>query len=496
MVSAVLPARRGAPPFGGALTDGRALVWAVALALLLGTARKLGVGLDRLLSLDESWTGAIAAAPDVPTLIRFCLAEMSGPAFYGSAWAWAKLAGTGDLALRAPALAAAVGTPLLILWRGHPDRTVRLLWAGLTAVWLPGSIFASEARPYAPLLLIGTAQTIALAALIRAPTHRRAWGWAGLAALGGLTHYYTLPVSAVQGLLILTRGRAAWRCWPALLVFVPMLAWMAWHLPTLRMFTAPGGNWYPPTRLADLATMLPAAALGLPALAYALAAAIMVSLLRAPRVFMRTDVQVALTGAAALALIAMLALLRPSFSPRYVLPCMPPILFGLALWAAGVRRRWPYAPLLLLGAFLLLALAEAGARLAIPADRTHAESIEVASEAIATARPRRLVALFDGPGVAPPDRSLPRAVAGFFLARAGHPVEVLAPPLREGDPNRLLTRLANRPDDAILWVYDAGRPGTLGARHPNVIPRTDPRFTCRDYGTGPLAVIACWQPRR
>jgi hypothetical protein len=487
--------------FGGALTDGRALVWLVVMALILGTARRMALGLDAPLTLDESWTGAIATAPDLATLVRRCLAELSGPVYYGLAWGWAKLAGVGDLPLRLPSVAAAVATPLLILRCGHPDRHVRLLWAGLAAIWLPGTLFAAEARPYGVMLLLGTAQVSALIAFLRKPSQGRALLWTTLSALSALTHYYTLPLSALQGLVILLRGREAWRCWPALLAFGPVAGWMAWHLPTLLSFAAPSNNWYSAASPTELLAIVPAAMFGLPALGQALLAAVALTSLwcvlpGGPRIVAeRRDIQVALTGVGALALLVVLALVRPSFSPRYILAYMPAILFGLALWGVAWSRRWPWLPAALMAIFLLLGLSEARVKLALPAPRDHAESFEIASQAIAATHPRRLIIFFDGPGTAISDSTLLRDVGGFFLARAGQPVQVIAPafPDPRTNPNSALPALADRRGDAILWIYDGARHGTRGARFPAAIERADPRWHCRDFGTGSLSVIACVQ---
>lgn len=469
----------------------------VPIAIGIGVARRLILAPDGPLTLDESWTGAIAAAADLSTLVDRCLAELSGPVYYGLVWAWAQLAGTENAMLRLPSLAAALATPLLVLRWGHPDRTTRRLWAGLIAVWLPATLFAAEARPYSLVLLLGTAQVCALIHLLRQPSRRRAWAWAALAALSILTHYHALPVTALQGLLIMSRGRQAWRCWPALAAFLPVVGWMAIHLPTLLTFAAPGGNWYVRADPADLATIVPTAMFGFAPLGYVLLAGFALSAIAngplTPQ--RRRDLAVALTGVVAVALLVVLALVRPSFSPRYLLPAMPPILFGLAAWGAAWSRRRPWLPVALLSAFLLLACAEAGARRTPPAPRDGAESFEPASAALAATGPRRLIVFFDGPGTINADPALLRDVGGFFVRRAGRSVTVIAPAFADPgvDPNRALPSLADRPDDAILWIYGAATPGTHGARFPAAIERHDGRFRCRDFGVGSLAVIACSQ---
>ena len=96
-----------------------------------------------------------------------------------------------DFALRLPSwifMVAAAALPLA--WRiPGQSRAAAITWAALLFLWLPGAIFATQARPYALLFLVATAQTIAFARLIDEPSLRRAFVWTGSASLTILTHY-------------------------------------------------------------------------------------------------------------------------------------------------------------------------------------------------------------------------------------------------------------------------------------------------------------------
>ena len=106
-------------------------------ALLLGTIARLRSGLELPLWIDETFTATIATQPDFAGLVRWCLTELTGPAFYGPMWLWTKVAGSSDAMLRLPAVTMALATPLVIARFGHRDRSLALLWAALCFLWLP-----------------------------------------------------------------------------------------------------------------------------------------------------------------------------------------------------------------------------------------------------------------------------------------------------------------------------------------------------------------------
>ncbi len=133
----------------------------LVLALSVGLLNRLLAGWQAPLWYDETWTAAIATQASFVGLIRWCLEDPNGPVYYVLVWCWEKLAGPGDTALRLPSLLFSLAAPALLWRQGHPDRDTRRLWAGLAAVWVPGLLFANEARSYTLLLLLGSAQAIA-----------------------------------------------------------------------------------------------------------------------------------------------------------------------------------------------------------------------------------------------------------------------------------------------------------------------------------------------
>jgi hypothetical protein len=490
-------------PGGAPLSPGniRLLSTLVGAAILLGSFRRIFIGGDLPIWFDELFSAAIASHPDFHTFITRCLHELSGPVYYGTLWLWVKLAGNSDVALRFPSLVCAVAAPLVILRWGHPDRQVRMIWAAIIALLLPITYHANEARPYSLLILLTVGQTIALNRMLRRPSEARAWWWSCLSALLILTHYYTVVITGLQGLAILSRGRKAFY-WRALLPFVPVAAWMSVHFATILAFTAPGVAFY--TRLPfSCLSVIPEALVGTAPFGITLIAIIAGTTLwsfRAPELrairstYLKWDVATAATGAGAVIIVTVAAMVHPCFSPRYLIPYLPSLMLGVALWAKAWSQRIPACGAATVTVFLLLGGREtANHAIQIAPDPSASFNFAAASRYIGTAHPRRLIFLWDCVSASAAGGPLFNEVAGFELARAGQPVPVKTLSLggTDAEPNRALLTEASRPGDAILWTYNISIQGTLGIRHPAAISRIDPRWTCRDFGKKPIAVIAC-----
>ncbi|MFC3440974.1 hypothetical protein ACFOKF_07150 [Sphingobium rhizovicinum] len=476
-------------------------------ALVVGLACRLFSGMNAPLWFDETFSAVIATQPDIAHLVRWMLRELSGPTYYSMLFAWQQVVGDSNVALRLPSLILSIATPLLILWRGYPDRQVRMIWAAVTALSVIGFDSATQARPYALLFLLATAHAIAFLRLIEQPDLRRAFWWTGLSALTVLTHYHAAVICGIQGIAYLAiRPRQAIRTWPALLPLVPMTAWMAFHLPFILSFTNKDTVWYGTLGL-DALWLIPSLLTGLAwpgvLLLGAMAASFvhdMIAARRGKAAWPYSAAQTALVGSGLIAVTIVMSMgfLVPSFTARYILPYVPALLAGVAFW---IRRMGKAAPLIA-APMLCLMTGSAAAQLAgyvraPEEDFRYAFNFEQPSQWIAAHGARQLVMLWDSPtaGLDDPDGHMAQ-VGGYFLRRDGHPMPVTAPPWpRRGDPNRLLLQLAGeRPHSAILWAYDASVPGTRGQAHPWAISRIDPRWQCRDFGRAPITVLACVQP--
>ncbi len=477
------PKRAKMPP----RADGLVLV--AALAFALGTALRFGSGLHEPLWIDETFTGAIAAQPDLAGLLHQVWADVNAPFYYAVMFAWARIAGVSNLALHLPSAVFATLAAALALRGGSGlDRRTCLVWGTLLGLWPMGLAQASEARCYALLLLLATAAVLAFARLLAAPTRGNALLWAGLSALAVLTHYYALPVVAAQGGMVLWRHRSrALPLWPALLAFLPVLGWIGFHAVRLAAFAQPDIAWQPPLAPESLpGTLLRLLGLSTACLLPA------VLLLRAWfRVAPPADADAdaatsaALAALIALALVLAVGMLRPSFSLRYCVPCIPGLLLGLAALVRATAQVRPALPALVLAVAMLPAPLGTGP--------VRGYSFETASASIAEAGARRLVFLWDHPSSPVGDPAQMRAVGGFFLARAGHPipVESVINPWRE-DPNpRLLAAAGAQPGSAILWLYDQGLPKTAARTHPPRIAQIDPAWRCRDHAGDRYAALVC-----
>ena len=86
-----------------------------------------------------------------------------------------------------------------------------------------------------------------------------------------------------------------------------------------------------------------------------------------------------------------------------------------------------------------------------------------------------------------------QAVGGFFLARAGHPVEVVAlrTPWTQDLQPAFLAAAGSDPATALLWVYDANLPQTAALAHPPRIDANDPAWRCRNHAAAPFVALVC-----
>lgn len=466
----------------------RWLLYALAaVAAVVGLAARLWLSRDLPLWVDESWTVMVATQPDWANVFREAWRDANAPLYYLLMALWTPVAGVSDTALRLPSLIFAGAAGLLpLLWRtpGLSDGA-RLTWACLLWLWVGGLGFSADARVYALLLLLATAQTIAFIRLLAAPERRQALIWAILATLAGLAHYFALFLALAQGVLLLVAlgPRKALRLWPAGFAFLPLAGWLALHLPRLLEFARADVGWY--VRLDFGISLAMAQYLVGPwtwsfllVLAMVLGAFRMLHGPAAGRTTSDHALRLAvLSGLLAFVLVLILGWLRPSVTARYLTPFVPAALLGLLLVARGAKR--PGLGYAILVAAYLLALDT------LPAIRAelharNAYSLQPASDWLAPSRPARVALLWDHPNMTiVADDSL-RPVGNFFLNRGGLVVEtaVMRVP-GNGDPAIAFAGEGA----AILWLYDPGyRSGTAealrrlaAARHCRLFPRAEGR---------------------
>jgi mannosyltransferase len=175
---------------------------AVAAALRLPT---LG---SQSLWLDDTLTGGLARGSLGDLLHRVAEQEANPPLFYLLEWAWTRVAGTSEVALRLPSalfgialvpVGFAIGRRL-----GGPRAAVAL--AALIAVHPLLVYYAQEARGYAAVAL---ACAVGFGCFLDTLEGKRAWWWALASAIALGCHYFAIfPVAIEAAILLARRGRA------------------------------------------------------------------------------------------------------------------------------------------------------------------------------------------------------------------------------------------------------------------------------------------------
>ena len=307
----------------------RIATWAlVVLAGLYAVALRLYLAWELPLWLDESWTAILSSAPTLQSFARQMWLDSNAPLYYLLMWVWPF---EGNLGLKLPSLIFMLGAAAIAAWWRPPglSRQAGWFWAFLLLVWQPGITLFIDARYYALLILVSTAQTVAYLHLLGQPTRRSATLWTSIATLAILTHYFAAIPALVQGLYFLWRHRGrALRCWPAMLTALPAFAWGLYHFPRLRLYAQPGIGWYElilPKAVPDYlfwpigGTVLIGGGVLIVAFLFRLRTAPVPNVLP-------------VAGLAAVSAVILIAagLIAPMFIGRYLLPTAPPILLAVA----------------------------------------------------------------------------------------------------------------------------------------------------------------------
>jgi hypothetical protein len=477
----------------------RLLLVAAGVLVLALTAERIWLALAQPLWFDEAWTLAVARAPDWRAVVHEARADVNAPLFYLFAHLWTGLAGSSDLALRAPSLVAVALAGLAPVLARPPglSRGASLAWGAMVFAWWGVDVFL-DGRCYGVLLAFSTWQAALYARLLRAPSGRSAWAWAAVAAAAILTHYFALIPTAAQGLIYLAaRRRRAVRTWPAALAFAPAAGWIAWHAPRLRQFAAAGVAWHPAVdaaaavRLTGATLMASGPAAGLAIAALAVAAAL--GWRGAPERDAAPSGPLWLTAAASLAgLAAALAVgaIHASLTARYLIPVAPGLLLGLVLCARRTARP-QIACAALAGAYLVAALRPAAFADGLKAPVPY--GFEDASAALVRAGASDVVFVWDQEANRIMEPASLARVGGVFFARAGYPVRIHPLQVAPGDDvNRRALAAAMGPRPGLIWLYN--REGRTAARaHPPDIPALDARWTCRRWGDADVGTLACWR---
>ena len=410
-----------------------AVTMAAVLALRIAAARGLP------LTIDETFTAVITGQASLSDFVREARRDVAAPLYYTILWLLPHA--SSDLALRLPSwLFMIAGSALPLVWRvPGQSRAAAIAWSALLFLWLPGAIFATQARPYALLFLVATAQTIAFARLVDQPTLKRAFAWIGCASLTVLTHYMGATLGLAQGLLLLATLRTqALKLWPSLVLLLVPIVETVTHFQVLASVAGGDANWWPKVTLANLPDY---AIYGFGAFALvALMLALGSRYLRRDEPIPRAAALASLSGLLALALLIAAGWGRSLIVDRYLTACAPALMLALVTVASGEAAR-----LALVGLSAAVALYAAVAE---PIE-VREQSMEWAAEQLIPFHPQQLKFSLGYKGQHTLAVETRARLGEYFFRRAGVPTNAEMVLTLDG---RELVRAAGD-DSAVLWVF-------------------------------------------
>jgi mannosyltransferase len=184
--------------------------WLLVVLVLVAAVLRFATITSQSFWLDESQAVHELRLPFGAMLHAWSTTEWNPPLYFLIAWPWAKLLGTGALALRG--LSAVLGVavvPLLYLsGRELVSRRAGLMAGALAAVNPFMIWYSQEAREYMLLVALCSASLWCFARAWRAPTGRALLWWAVISALALLTQYYAGFLIAAEGLALVYRARS------------------------------------------------------------------------------------------------------------------------------------------------------------------------------------------------------------------------------------------------------------------------------------------------
>ena len=452
---------------------------------------------------DETWTGAIVDQPTFLALLNQIRLDPNPPFYFLLLYFWTTYFGLSTFSMRLPSLIFGTLTPLIALLPSKAlERNLRLLWCGLIALSSSGIWYSQEARCYSLAFLLATACTFAYVHLLMQPSMRTAAIWASLSSLLILTEYHSVVLVGCQGICYLAVHRErALRTWPAAFAFLPAAMWMAAHLPRVLQYFNPEVSILPIVTFRSLTEALGFVVGTWSIGALVLLATLSFSVLARDRNSCDLPAEVSkppsnawlAVGTAVVGAILVVAIgsLRPAFTPRYLMVFIPGILLGIALLLAHFGRRSKFAPVGVILIYFIPACA------AISEDNPAIAkklvwNFEFASRELEEAGIDQVIFLLDGPLTSVLQPIQLQGLGGFFFKRAGLTIPVTVTFLQPGEnPNERLLALATTPRSAILWLYDLSKENTAAVSYSTRIDQINNAWTCKNFGTGNVGVLAC-----
>ncbi|TIM30746.1 MAG: hypothetical protein E5Y63_09765 [Mesorhizobium sp.] len=341
--------------------DTKFTLFCVFAAIAMGAMLRWLVNSDEAFWYDEVWTATIALQ-DWRGALEILGIDVNAPLYYLTVWGWGQLFGVSNVAIRAPGMIATAAAPLMawMLLRGRMPLHQRALFTIIIALWIPSLYYAEEARSYAFTVLGSVLQTVFFFRALRGKDETWDITWWALSGLFlGLNHYTTLVMSAVQGVSLLL---LFWRTRPLAIAFAgfaytPVAAVFLSHYEAILHITTSQNFWLKPLSLFDLGRALKFLAGEIYVallLVCIIGAALLIDAKNAAnegtlRRYRVTNVALlwiarlrnsirssplfltALVSFLGLCLFLGIAVLRPTFMPRFLFPFAPGLFLGL-IW--------------------------------------------------------------------------------------------------------------------------------------------------------------------
>ena len=186
--------------------------WPLALLIVLAAGLRLGTLNLQSFWYDEAFTPVhVLHASLGATLRSFVHTENTPPLWYVAIWGWARLFGTGEVALRLPSALAGIAT-VPVAWGIGSElagRRAAIVTAALVAcdpllVW-----YSQEARAYAFFVLFAALAMLCMLRADREPTPRRLALFVLSGALALLSQYFAVFLLIPMALWLLRPRRAS-----------------------------------------------------------------------------------------------------------------------------------------------------------------------------------------------------------------------------------------------------------------------------------------------
>lgn len=179
-----------------------------AIVVAAAVIRILTIG-NQSIWADEALTSYETQLPFGAMLHTVSQVETTPPLYFVVVWCWAKVFGTGAVALRSlSSIAGLALVPLSFLaGRELVSRRAGLLAAAFVAVNPLMVWYSQEARSYMLLAALTAAGFVYFMRAERAPTRRHVAWWAGLSSLALMTHFFAGFIVAPEALWLLWRRR-------------------------------------------------------------------------------------------------------------------------------------------------------------------------------------------------------------------------------------------------------------------------------------------------